>query len=314
MLIRNHHFIVAVSIHGRAAAARLGLRTIVALALIVLPVLRSGATGNIATQGEICVQAKNTVANDFVAENFSLPILNPCTWVVVQANWGGQQGGEDFNGGVLAENVSVRDGALALSAHGNIYNGPSRGINLDGSVRRDGKRTGAAIMTRQRYLGGRFEARFAAIKRPGVVSALWTFFYDQTADGMIRNHEIDIEFPGQAREDAPISFRNATLTTWTGLQPGQTTAAFAAVSHNLLYNGHHTLRFDWRPPTPTWSGAVSFFIDGRLTHVTRTNVPSEPGNLWVGAWFPPVWAGEPEFDEAEMIVDWIHIRPLDSRE
>jgi beta-glucanase (GH16 family) len=292
--------------------ATLTFKTLVSLTSVVLSTLPSSAAEIAAPQVSICSDTENTITDELISEDFSLPVLDPCTWVVVQANWGGQQNGHDYNGGVLAENVSVRDGLLVLRAHGNAYRGPSRGINLDGSVRRDGKRTGAAIMTRQRYQGGRFEARFRAIKRPGAVSALWTFFYDQSAEGVIRNHEIDIEFPGQAHDEAPISFRSATLTTWTGLQPGQTTAAFAAVFHKLIDSDLHILRFDWRPKTLAWSGAVSFYIDGRLKHVTRHNVPSEPGNVWLGAWFPPVWAGEPEFDEAEMIVDWVHIIPLAS--
>ena len=42
-------------------------------------------------------------------------------------------------------------------------------------------------------------------------------------------------------------------------------------------------------------------------HVKWPNVPSKPAPLWLGAWFPQWWAGEPEFAEGVMEVDWVRI-------
>ena len=43
---------------------------------------------------------------------------------------------------------------------------------------------------------------------------------------------------------------------------------------------------------------------------TRTTVPTRAGHFWVGAWFPRGWAGVPDFDTAELIIDWVRIIPF----
>ena len=51
----------------------------------------------------------------------------------------------DYNGGVLPQNISLRDGKLILHGNGNLYTGDIKGINRDRTERADGKRTGAAV-------------------------------------------------------------------------------------------------------------------------------------------------------------------------
>jgi hypothetical protein len=43
----------------------------------------------------------------------------------------------------------------------------------------------------------------------------------------------------------------------------------------------------------------------------RNHVPFYAGRLWLGAWFPNAWAGEPNFDEAQMEVDYFKFTPFD---
>jgi beta-glucanase (GH16 family) len=253
----------------------------------------------------------NEVASSTLSDDVDSPNLNTCTWVVVQSNWGGKVNGEDYNGGVVGANVAVHDGVLTLTAHGNHYSGPIRGIGSRNELRPDGRRTGAAIRSRQRYIGGRFEARVKIIEHLGVVSAMWLFRYEEGADGKFHNHEIDIEFPGQADPDSPPRLDHVTLTTWTGLERGQSTAAFRALPRSIADGDFHLLRFDWRPPVDSKAGSVAFYIDGELQHVSDSNVPSMPANLWLGAWFPSGWAGEPEFAQATMMVDWVRVSPID---
>ena len=197
---------------------------------------------------------------------------------------------------------------IVLEAHGNHYSGPARGYNSDGTMRPDGRRTGAAIRSRQRFLGGRFEARVTIPAQLGVVSAFWSFFYEKTTTDE-RNHEIDIEFPGQASAHSPPALTHVTLSTWRGLAAGQSTAAFVKLPHAVADGAFHLLRFDWLPPSASQAPAVKFYIDDKLLHVARTNVPSEPANIWLGLWFPPQWAGKPEFTSVSMRVDWIRITP-----
>lgn len=258
----------------------------------------------------VCKEQDKFSSQRKIHADFSLASIDLCEWVIVRANWGGQSGGEDYNGGVSPDNVALRSKMLVLTALGNQYSGPLRGVDSNGAQRKNGRRTGAAIMTRQRFRGGRFEAKIKIGDKLGVASAMWTFFYEETPQGGIRNHEIDIEFPGQADEGAPPSLDHVTMTTWTGLKPNETTAAFRPLPASMADGRFHVLRFDWRPPEPERPGVVMFYMDGALQAVTRTNIPSEPGNFWLGAWFPPNWAGTPDFAETEMLVEWARVTPL----
>jgi beta-glucanase (GH16 family) len=257
-----------------------------------------------------CPEA-NAVSRRALYDTFSGDIAESCDWTIVQSNWGGHTPAGDYSGGVIRANVGKRDGHLVLTARGNRYDGDIRGYDKDGTVRVDGRRTGAAIMSRQRYLGGRFEARVIIPPELGVASALWTFFYEEPADGSaIANHEIDIELPGRASDDAPPSFRYVLLSTWRGLEQDQWTTVFQPLTATVTDGKFHVLRFDWQPPAENDPGFVAFYIDGRLLQTIRTNVPSKPGNLWLGLWFPRTWAGVPDFSVTEMQVDWVRIAPL----
>lgn len=267
-------------------------------------------TDGLAAARPPCLEEEDAVSQRPLQEDFLTSVIDPCRWNVVYANWGGQSGGEDYNGGVSPDNVAARNGTLILRALGDRYKGPIRGIDSNGAPRSHGRRTGAAIKTRQRFRGGRFEARVRICDRLGVASAMWTFFYDAPPGGRIRNHEIDIEFPGQAAEGAPPALDHVTLTTWTGLEPGESTAAFRRLPASMADGRFHLLSFDWRPPDGGNPGVVTFSLDGVVQAVTRTNVPTEAANFWLGAWFPPNWAGTPDFVETEMAVDWVRITPL----
>jgi beta-glucanase (GH16 family) len=282
------------------------------VALVILTALSEMlfATFGHSSASEISADCAGTLSNRELRDDFTQPTLAPCLWVIVRSNWGGKKGNGDYNSGVVPENVSLRDNTLVLTARGNLYDGPVQGVKSDGTPSEDGRRSGAAVMTRDLYLGGRFEANVKIIKHPGVVSAMWTFFYDQLPDGTVRNHEIDIEIPGNADADSGPSFDHATLTAWTGLKPGESTAAYCALPNSIADDKFHRLMFDWRPPGKADPGSVEFYIDGRLCATTRTNVPSKPANLWLGVWFPPDWAGIPDFEQAEMLVNQVRITPL----
>lgn len=278
-------------------------------ASLLAPSLAAIADGETAAGGAGCTEP-DTVSHRPLYEEFSATGIDRCTWDIVRANWGGQVNGKDYNGGVTPQNVVVRDGALALRALGDRYSGPLRGVDSSGAERKDGRRTGGAIRTWRRYRGGRFEARVRIADRLGVASAMWTFSHIETPKGEIRNHEIDIEFPGQADAKAPPSLEHVTLTAWTGLKPHESTTAFRKLPASMADGRFHHLQFDWRPPEDGKPGSVKFYIDGVLQSETRSNVPSDPGSFWLGVWFPPNWAGAPDFGETEMLVEWAKITPL----
>lgn len=259
-----------------------------------------------------CRFPADAVVGKELFERFNGP-LNECVWTRVQSNWGGLSETGDYSGGVVYDNIEEKAGPLVLRARGNLYNGPIRGLNSDGTVRPDGRRTGASIMSRQRYLGGRFEARVTIPPELGVVSAFWTYNNFTGPDGVEHNHEIDIEFPGRPLVDSPPSLDYVMLTTWVGLHQGQSTSDFKRLPATVTDGKFHVLRFDWLPPSGDTGGYVKFFVDGHPLLSTTTNIPSEPGNVWLGLWFPPLWAGSPEFDTVEMKVDWVRVSPLNER-
>ena len=50
--------------------------------------------------------------------------------------------------------------------------------------------------------------------------------------------------------------------------------------------------------------------DGVLVATNRDHVPNIASRLWIAAWFPRDWAGTPQFDESEVVVDWVRITPF----
>jgi len=261
--------------------------------------------------GKNCREAENAISTRALFDKFSGPIAESCDFTIVQLNWGGHTAMGDYSGGVIKANVGKRDGRLVLTARGNRYDGAVRGYDKDGTVRPDGRRTGAAVMSRQRYLGGRFEARVTVPPVLGVASALWTFVYEELPDGgPIENHEIDIELPGRASDAAAPSFRYVLLSTWRGLEKGHRTTAFQSLPETVTDGKFHVLRFDWQPPSEKDEGFVALYIDRRLLKTIRSSVPSKAGNLWLGLWFPRKWAGVADFGIAEMKIDWVRITPL----
>ena len=89
-------------------------------------------------------QIADAEASGVFFDDFSGTQLDTHKWLIAEKNWGGTvtENGTitDYNGGVLAENVSVSDGNLILTGYGNQYEGEVRGINRDGTRRPDGKR------------------------------------------------------------------------------------------------------------------------------------------------------------------------------
>ena len=100
-------------------------------------------------------------------------------WLVAHKQWGGSEAGS-----VVADNVAVRDGNLVLTAHGDLYDGPVRGINKDKSPRPDGRRTGGAIATTLYHASGSYEIRMKVAPTLGACSAIWTFHYEESTSGV----------------------------------------------------------------------------------------------------------------------------------
>lgn len=250
---------------------------------------------------------------DVFSDDFSGTRLDPDKWLIAEKNWGGTvtENGKtaDYNGGVIAENVSVTDGKLVLTGHGNRYDGAVRGINRDGTRRTDGKRCGAAIATKEYFGSGRHEIRAKIAPELGCCSAMWTFEYEEHYEGdalTVTNHEIDIEFPGRDENDA-FSLSHALCTTWVTEQDYKTKSVACGAQADGQF---HTYRFDWHTGSDTEKPRVDYYFDGKLTHTAETYIPTNAGRFWLGLWFPKGWAGTPDFDTAVFEIDSVTITPF----
>jgi len=256
-------------------------------------------------------------------DDFEAQGLDAEKWLIAKKQWGGV----GVNGGVVPQNVAVSDGNLVLEAHGDLYQGPIQGVNKYGVARGHGKRVGAAIATKAYWGSGRYEIRAKIAPRLGVCSAFWTLHYQEitpedpayeslgaVGEYYVTNHEINIEFPGRPSQGAfdEISFQHGLFNTWRGLRPGEFSNNYLEVGDLLSDGQYHTYRFDWHTggagdeATPR----VDFYIDGQLIHTSYDNVPTYAGRLWLGLWFPERWAGDPNFNQARMYVDWVRITPF----
>lgn len=250
-------------------------------------------------------------------EAFDGPDLDLTKWRVAHRNWGGQGAGQlSYNGGVLPDNVEIREGQCRFHAHGDHYEGPVRGLNGDRSPRPNGKRTGAALYSREAFASGRYEVRMKVAPELGVCSALWTYHYEDRQPGPgeephALNHEIDIELPGRPGPGIDdISFSRALMVTWIGLAEDEHTTVYAYLGAPQNDGQFHTYRFDWHTGGRNIEPRVEFYVDDGLIATTRTHVPTHAGHFWIGAWFPREWAGTPDFTSTEMVVDWVRITPF----
>ena len=256
--------------------------------------------------------------------------LDPEKWLIVDKAWGGD------NGGLVPENVEIQDGVLLLHAHGDGYDGDVVGHN-DRITR-----VGAGIATRDYYASGRYEVRARIPESSGAASAFWTFHYVEhfpseeaywEEPSRVRNSEIDWEFPtalqtGESND--PISFDNARVNSWGGKLGGE--GAHHPGRVEVVNDGEfHTYGIDWHSGSDVELPRVIWTIDGEEVYrhegalFGQDNIPSQASRFWLGIWFPASgykeqiegeyvdrvgWAGDPDFSEATLEIDWVRITPF----
>jgi len=247
-------------------------------------------------------------------DDFTSSTLDMNDWLVAEKSWG--SGGGFINGGVVPENVQLDTASdtVKFNAHGNLYTGSIMGINKDLTRQSTGVRTGGAIATRRYFGPGSYEVRMKVAGELGVCSALWTFYYNDDdyceSGAAIVNHEIDIELPGRPGSPATnIDFAQALTNTWIGEIGSLHTTGYTSLPKNVDDGEFHTYRFDWH--TDPTDRRVEFYLDGDYIRTVTTNVPFYASRMWLGAWFPNAWAGEPDFNVEVMEVDYFKFVPFD---
>ncbi|MEI3536615.1 MAG: glycoside hydrolase family 16 protein [Bacilli bacterium] len=177
---------------------------------------------------------KNTFFDDFSnGVDFS-------SWYIANHAWG------NGNGGVVPENVHYTDnGILYLQGNGKYYSdGDIKGV---GDIK-DGRYTGAALISKFNVKPGRFEIKMKPLPRQGACTAFWTFAYQFTDDIENKNHEIDIELPGGSQTGIPTfeNVLNTNYNTETKKQSYDTNLKNIFDQNIYLNDGnYHVFGFDW---------------------------------------------------------------------
>lgn len=279
--------------------------------------------------------------------NFQTATLEEIQQSFIRAHkqWGG------LNGGVISENVYLdrEQGVLKCRALGDLYTGALRGVDRFGKRTAQGTRIGGCVVTRDYYGPGSYRVVARLPSLTGVVSAFWTFHYEEgyhgspvynshIADGLrpsgnaedgfytVRNHEIDIEIPTALKTDPDVenvSYANGRFNTWRGElrnwdvpenDPAYWTEYIDEwITHGVNVNDgeFHEFRFDWYT---AGIPRVEFYIDSIPITTITEQIPDIPGRFWVGLWFPSAtgnrWAGaSANFQEQFMDVRSIEIIP-----
>ena len=224
-------------------------------------------------------QAPIIGADGSFLDNFNTGV-DPDLWYISTQSWGGA------TNGCKAENVNyTANGELVLTAHGKLYKGTIGG--------RDGSRTGACLVSKNPLGPGSYEVKMKCLPRLGTCTAMWTYFNDG------RNHEIDIELPGNTD-----TFKYSLFTTWLTEENYLSQYTIPDYYHN---DGEwHTYRFDWH----TNPSRIEWYVDGKLEMTATTHVPTAAGRFWVGVWLPNEWCGDPDFETAHMLVDYVKYTPF----
>ena len=243
---------------------------------------------------------KTDISNT-VFDGFKGP-LNRDKWAPGTGYWG------KANGGINAKNVRVTDdGYLVLKAHGDNYAvGDVPGV---GELS-DGRRVGSAIISKFTCKPGHYDIRMKVAPRLGACTAFWTFAWKQAdkAGEAPFNSELDIELPGGSNT-GDISLDKCINTNWTTERAHESYHYAASdVTDSIAFNDgeFHNFGFDWY----TNPGVIVYHVDGKISHISTVHIPNLESRLNIGVWFPLNWAGDPNFEEDQMIVDYVKYEPF----
>lgn len=241
----------------------------------------------------------NAVFDDFVNG------IDQSLWIIGNGAWG------NGNGGVIPENVSyTEDGILILRGNGEYYSeNDVRGVG----TLKDGKNTGACIISKFNATPGHYEVKMKPLPRKGACTAIWTYANRPSSSGEENeNHEIDIELPG-GKSNSPICFRDVLNTnyiteSYNESQDVDLNVVTQGKVINLIDGNFHTFGFDWY----TNPGKVIYFVDGIITAVSDMFTPTLDGKFWIGNWFPnnAGFVGLSKFETDYMLVDYAKFIPF----
>lgn len=226
-------------------------------------------------------------------ENFNGTTLDPTRWLV--AHGPVTFAGSSARGGFARDNVQVKDGSLRLLVRGDRYTGDVRSVDRNGQALATGKRSAAAIATRDQFGSGTYQIQGQLSGPAAVELAIW-FVRDDDTQGAI-----DLTTPGQssgARDYGYVRMRTRDASSANVRQ--------FMLGKSLDDGASHILRFDWYTTT---SKSVSFWIDDELDAKSMSSLPpGAAGRFWIVAWVPDDF--EADFDTAELRLDNAFVTPF----
>ena len=223
------------------------------------------------------------------------------TWLIAHGTH--SFAGRTPRGGFVRDNVALRDGALVLTVRGDRYAGSVRGFSSTGVALADGKRSGAALVTRDVFASGTYQVEGRFVGPPGVELAIWVMGDDDVRGG------IDIALPGQtaAGADAAVaSYAAVRMQTRSSRAAGAGELNQLALAQSLDDGQAHILRFDWYT---TATPAVQFWVDDMPRWSADSNLPDgATRRLWIVAWLPDDQPAD--FDSAEIRIENAFVTPF----
>lgn len=226
--------------------------------------------------------AESAFFDDFKDAEYSNEI-----WNVGNSKWG-----PSFNHGVRPENVlwNKDSGIVTIKSYGKYYSDKNKNYQ------------GGTIATKGAYGPGRIETRMKMVPRFGPCTAMWTFMYGDSLDlsgeqqtGL--NQEIDIEL------NVGNDFRNVWFTNW---HTEQDRASKKCSTDFYNADGEwHLYTIEWH----TDPMRIDYYIDDVLYATIENYIPYVAGTIIVGNWFPDGWAGNADFEEDYMQIDYVRYTP-----
>ena len=227
------------------------------------------------------------------------------SWIISEDCWGSNRGG------LTVKNLFYTDdGTLLLRANGNHYSGDE--VQGYGSVK-DGRDTGASLVSKFVTGPGRYEVKMKPLPRLGACTAFWTYSNRPVQGSENDNHEIDIELPG-GKSGGVHSFQYMMNTNYvTESYMANVDFKLSEATNNKVINlndgNFHTFGFDWY----TNPELLVYHVDNVVTVVSDIFIPYLLTRIWVGVWISIVdnFMGAPEFESDFMEIDWVKYIPFD---
>jgi len=265
-------------------------------------------------------------------ENWSNPAEVATNWMCAHYSWSGQSGAG--NNGTCWQNVAIQNGVLTIEGHGLTYSGPVNGTDLYGNTVAATTKVGGALVSKGYMPPGMLTVVMKMPPLVGASAVAFPFHYEEiyrgdaryaafaaagfTEEGNIncsgfyrvRNQEIDIaEWPHDPLGGNAAQTNCVEFNSWVGDVNG----TYELHTQTLSFDptaAYHTYQMEWVTSGVGFpTGWVKFWIDGVLMQTCTTYVPTIPMRIWLAYWFPNLWAGTPNWNRQQFLVQSVAFTP-----